>query len=289
MKMRWGKLPRCGCCDNCRTCPACHVSIEFDARGPNNTITSRDSSAILALNEAISCIDRGAADAMIVGAAGSNVQPVDIAKLSLFEGLSHRDDDPEHACRPFDFERDGTIVGEGAATFVVESYEHAVARGADIYCEILGTGAGCDGAGFANGAGGTGLVRAIDRAMSLAGITPRELGHINAHGKSTQRDDLVESRAYHRAFGDEANTIPVTALKSYFGHCDAGSGAVELAGSVLALRHGELPMTLNYEIPDPRCRVNVVHHEPLRLRTRSALSVNRTNMGQSAAVVIRAL
>ena len=95
--------------------------------------------------------------------------------------------------------------------------------------------------------------------------------------------------AYHRVFGDDAEQIPVTALKSYFGHCDAGSGAVELAGSVLALRNGELPMTLNYEIPDPRCRINVVHDEPLRLRTRSALSVNRTNVGQSAAVVVRAV
>lgn len=269
--------------------PACHVSIEYNACGPNNTITSRDASAILALNEAIGCIERGAADAMIVGACGSRVQPVDIAKLGLFEGLSRREDDPEHACRPFDFDRDGTILGEGAATFVVEDFEHARRRGADIYCEILGTGAGCDGAGFANEAGGTGLVRAIEQAMKRAGMSPRELGHINAHGKSTQSDDLVESRAYHRAFGDDAEKIPVTALKSYFGHSDAGSGAVELAGSVLALRYGELPMTLNYEIPDPRCRINVVHDEPLRLRSRSALSVNRTNVGQSAAVVVRAV
>ena len=269
--------------------PACHVSIEYNARGPNNTITSRDSSAILALNEAIGCIERGAADTMIVGACGSNIHPVDIAKFSLFEGLSKRSDDPEHACRPFDFDRDGTIVGEGAATFVIEDYEHARRRGADIYCEILGTGAGCDGAGFANSASGTGIVRAVNQAMKRAGIAPRELGHINAHGKSTQSDDLVESRAYHRLFGDETEEIPVTALKSYFGHCDAGSGAVELAGSVMALRSGELPMTLNYEIPDPRCRINVIHDEPLRLRTRSALSVNRTNVGQSAAVVIRAI
>lgn len=269
--------------------PAAHVSIEFDARGPNNTITSRDASAILALNEAIGCIERGAADAMIVGGCGSRIQPVDIAKLGLFEGLSRREDDPEHACRPFDFERDGTILGEGAATFVIEDYEHARRRGADIYCEILGTGAGCDGQGFSNEAGGTGLVRAIEQAMGRAGISPRELGHINAHGKATQSDDLVESRAYHRAFGADAEKIPVTALKSYFGHSDAGSGAVELAGSVLALRYGELPMTLNYENPDPRCRINVVHDEPLRLRSRSALSVNRTNVGQSAAVVVRAV
>jgi len=268
---------------------ACHVSIEFDARGPNNTITSRDSSALLALAEAVSTIERGAADCMIVGASSSSIHPVDITKLSLFEGLSQRDDDPARACRPFDFERDGTIVGEGAATFIVEDYNHAVKRGAEIYAEVLGTGAGCDGRGYANGSGGTGLVRAIETAMKRSGLRPDELGHLNAHGKSTQRDDLVEARAYHRAFGDAAERIPVTALKSYFGHFDAGSGAVELAGSLLTLQTGIIPRTLNYEFPDPRCRLNIVHREPMWQKTATALSVNRTAMGQSVAVVIRRL
>jgi len=269
--------------------PACHVSIQHNARGPNNTITSRDASALLALGEAVSAIERGAADCMIVGACGSNIQPVDIAKLSLYEGLSRRYDDPHRACRPFDIDRDGTIVGEGAAAFIVEGKRHAVRRGVDIYAEILSVGAGCDGRGYANGAGGTGLVRAMRSALRRAGIEPRELGHINAHGKSTQRDDLVEARAYHRAFGAEAERIPVTALKSYFGHFDAGSGAVELAGSVLALKHRMVPATLNYEIPDPRCRLNVVHDGPIQQRSSTAITVNRTAMGQSAAAVIRAV
>jgi 3-oxoacyl-[acyl-carrier-protein] synthase II len=268
--------------------PACHVSIEFDARGPNNTITCRESSALLALAEAVGVIRRGAADCMIVGASSSNVHPVDIAKLSLFDGLS-RAEDPERACRPFDFDRDGTIVGEGGAAFVVERYNHAVRRGAKIYAEVLGVAAGCDGTGFSNGAGGTGLVRAVQSAMRQAGLRPAELGHINAHGKSTQRDDLVEARALHRALDSDVETIPVTALKSYFGHFDAGSGAVELAGSLLALERGTLPMTLNYETPDPRCRLRVVQQEPLRLRQKSALTVNRTAMGQSAAAILRAV
>ena len=268
--------------------PACHISIEFDARGPNNTITCRETSALLALGEAVGVIRRGAADCMIVGASSSNVHPVDIAKLSLFDGLS-RAEDPERACRPFDFDRDGTIVGEGAAAFVVERYNHAVRRGAKIYAEVLGVAAGCDGTGISNGARGTGLVRAVQSAMRQAGLSPRELGHINAHGKSTQRDDLVEARALHHAFDSDVETIPVTALKSYFGHFDAGSGAVELAGSLLALEHGTLPMTLNYETPDPRCRLHVVQREPLRLGKKSALKVNRTAMGQSAAAVLRAV
>ena len=269
--------------------PACHVSIEYDARGPNNTITSRDSSALLALAEAVRTIQRGAADCMFVGACSSSIHPVAITRLSLFEGLSRRDDDPSRACRPFDYERDGTIVGEGAAAFIVEEYKHAVRRGVEIYAEVLGVGAGCDGTGYQNGAGGTGLVRAIESALLQAGIDPREIGHINAHGKSTQRDDLVEARAYHRALGDAAETIPVTALKSYFGHFDAGSGSVELAGSVLALRHQQVPATLNYEVPDPRCRLNIVHREPIDRRVPTALSVNRTNIGQSAAAILRAV
>lgn len=269
--------------------PACHVSIEFDARGPNNTITCRESSALLALAEAVGVIQRGAADCMIVGASSSNIHPVDIVKLSLFDGLSRRVDDPHRACRPFDFDRDGTIVGEGGAAFVVERYSHAVSRGAKIYAEILGVAAGCDGGGVSNGAGGTGLVRAIHSALRQANLQPSDLGHINAHGKSTQRDDLVEARAFHRAFNNDVDTIPVTALKSYFGHFDAGSGAVELAGSLLALERGTIPMTLNYETPDPRCRLNVVQREPLRMHKKAALSVNRTAMGQSAAAIIRAV
>ena len=267
--------------------PACHVAIEHDARGPNNTITSADASPLLALQEAMRWINRGHADAMIVGACSSNIHPVDIARISLIEDLS-REEDPSLACRPFDRDRDGTVVGEGSAVFVLEDYHHAVARGADIYCELLSVGAGCDGRGYENGAGGRGLVRAMESALKLANIRPEEIGHINAHGKSTRRDDWVEAKAYHQALGSVAEKIPVTALKSYFGNFEAGSGAVELAGSILALKYGELPRTLSFEHPDPMCRVNVVR-EPVRLRSRVALSVNRTSLGQSAATLLRTL
>ncbi len=269
--------------------PACHISIDHNACGPNNTITCRDTSALLALAEAVRIIEAGRADVMIVGAASSNIHPVDIAKFHRFEGLSRRSDDPSRACRPFDFERDGAVVGEGGATFIVESYEHAVRRGASIYAEILGIGAGCDGRGSANEAGGVGLVRAMEASIRKASIRPDELGHVNAQGKSTQPDDIVESRAYSRVFGDCLLKVPVTAMKSFVGHFDAGAGAVELAGTLLALKYGEVPATLNYEVPDPRCRLNVVREGPQRLRTRTAISVNRTAMGQSAAAVLRAI
>lgn len=269
--------------------PACHISIDHNACGPNNTITCRDASALLALSEAVRVIEGGRADAMIVGACSSNIHPVDIAKFHQFEGLSKQNDDPAHACRPFDFERDGAVVGEGAATFVVENYEHARRRGAEIYAEVLGVGAGSDGKGYANESTGLGLVRAIDASMKRAGIRPEELGHINAQGKSTQADDIVESRAYHRSLGDCVLKVPVTAMKSFVGHFDAGAGAVELAGSLMSLRHGVVPATLNYEIPDPRCQLSIVQGGPSRTKTQTALTVNRTAMGQSAAAVLRAI
>jgi 3-oxoacyl-[acyl-carrier-protein] synthase II len=269
--------------------PACHVSLEFDARGPNNTITSRDSSALLALMEAVNVIERGAADCMIVGGCGSNVQPVDLAKFCLYEELSPRDTHPEQACRPFDWERDGTIAGEGAAAFVVESLPHAVQRGAEIHAEILGIGAGCDGSGSTNAENGTGLVNAIQSALQKAHLKPAQLGHVNAQGKSTQREDVIEARAYHLALGEAAPRVPVTALKSYFGYSDAGSGAMELAGSLLAIKHGRIPATLNYQTPDPRCRLNIIHEGPMEPLLPTAMSVNRTSLGQSAAVVLRRL
>lgn len=269
--------------------PACHISIEHDARGPNNTITSRDASGLQALAEGINVILRDAADVMIVGACSSNIHPVDITKFHLFESLTRREEDPQAACRPFDVTRDGTVVGEGGAAFVIESLDHALRRGAPIYAEVLAVGQGCDGTGWHNGSGGRGVARAVQAAMRKAGIEPTDIGHINAHGKSTQRDDLVEARGYHWGLGDAARRIPVTAMKSYFGNCDAGAGAVELAGSVLALQHGVLPSTLNYRIPDPRCQLNVVHGDPLELRNFTAMSVNRTSMGQSVAAIIRAI
>lgn len=265
--------------------PACHVSIHHQAEGPNNTITSGDTSALLALDEAVRVIERGQADAMIVGASSSRLNSLEVTRQNLFDSLS-KQDNPDEAPRPFDRDRDGAILGEGSAVFVVESYEHAVARGAEIYCEVLAVAGGCDGRKTERAAG---LSGAIGTAMRRSGIRPTELGHVNAHGKGTVSDDRQEAIAYHDAMGDAAASVPVTALKSYFGHFDAGSGAVELAGSVLALKHGVVPMSLHHRTPDPTCGLSIVDNGPAQLRTRSVLSVNRTSTGQSAAAILRAL
>jgi 3-oxoacyl-[acyl-carrier-protein] synthase II len=268
--------------------PACHISMEFDARGPNNTITCRDTSTLLALMEAVITIERGAADCMIVGGCGSNVLPVDLAKFCLFEELSPQTSDPETALKPFDLNRDGTIAGEGAAAFVVESLPHAKNRGASIYAEIVGIAAGCDGKGQANRSNGTGLANAVKAALKQARLAPHRIGHINADGKSTTRDDIIECQALQNSLGEWAERIPVTALKSYFGFSEAGSSALELAGSLLALRQGRIPQTLNYQFPDPQCPLNVIHGESMKSAVSTALCINRTGLGQSAAVVLRA-
>lgn len=286
---RMGKIPPLWLLRQLPNMPACHVAIEHDARCHNNTITSRESSALLAMSEAMGTIQRGAADCMIVGAASSATDPFDVARFNSFESLTRRVDDPERACRPFDRDRDGTVVGEGAAVFVLESYEHAVRRGANIYAELMAVGSGCDGRTNDPKNSGAGLVASISSIIRRTGIRPEEIGHINAHGKSTQRDDLVEASAYHRAMGSAASKLSVIALGSYFGQFDAGTGAVELAGSILAMHHRELPVTLNYETPDPGCRLNVVRDQSRPLYNSLAMSVNRTSMGQSTAALLRAV
>ena len=264
--------------------PACHVAIEHDAQGPNNTITGGDVSALLALAEAMRVIERDQADAMIVGACSSQLNPVELARMNVCEQLSPADD-PDEAPRPFDLRRDGGIAGEGAAVFVLERYESAVARGADIYGEVLSVAAGCDGSSL----DGRGLAGSIRRAIETAGVTPDQFGHINAHATGAVEDDVIETAAYHRGLGDAASRIPVTALKSYFGNFDAGGGAVELAGSLLSLRHGLVPQSLHYRTPDPRCRLNVVSDGPRELTSSLAMSVNRTRLGQSTAAIFRSL
>ena len=265
--------------------PACHVSIGLDARGPNNTITSRETSGLLALAEGVRVIERGVADCMVVGATGSLVQPVDLVKLNLVRTLSQNHDNPSGSCRPFDVDRDGTVLGEGAAAFTIERLEFARRRGAAIYAEILGCGAGCDGN---RDGGGDGLVNAITAALDDAGIEPGELGHLNAGANGSPEGDSVEARAIQQVLGPAVDSVPVTALAGFFGHSDAGGGAMELAGCLLSLRHRLVPATHGFDSPDPGCRLDIVSGTPRPISIPLGLSCNRTEFGQSAAVVVRA-
>ncbi len=269
---------------------ACHVSIGLDARGPNNTITSRDTSALLAMAEGVRVIERGVADCMLVGGSGSLLQPIDLVKWNLVRKFAHDEPDAATSCRPFDAGRDGAVPAEGSAAFVIESRDAANRRGATILAEVLGCGAGCDGRSVAGGGGGggEGLKNAIAGALGDAGIEPGELGHVNSGATGSPRDDAIEAAAIQEVLGTSATDVPVTALAGYLGHSDAGGGAMELAGCLLSVRHGQVPATVGFRSADPDCRLDIVSQETRPTANPVAMSCNRTEFGQSAAVVIRA-
>lgn len=262
---------------------ASHIAIAHDARGPNNTIVLGDVSGLLAIGEAASVIRRGWADVMLAGGSGCRLHPM--ALVARGDALlSHRRDDCTRASRPFDLDRDGLVNGEGAGMFVLESRDHAVRRGARIRGHLRSATSRCEPAVGGVRLSGSALRLAIRAAIVQAGIEPGGLGHVNAHGASTMEMDRVEANAIVAELGD----IPVTAPKSAFGHLGAGGGAVELAASILGLDAGLIPVSLNYDVPDPDCPVNVVHREPLAGRAGTVLAVNLCSTGQAAAVVVAA-
>jgi 3-oxoacyl-[acyl-carrier-protein] synthase II len=263
--------------------PACHIGIAQDARGPNNTITLGDVSTLWAISEAARAIDRGQADAMIAGGVGARVQPMIWAHEQALQ-FSRRSDDPAGACRPFDAQRDGMVNGEGSAAFLLESRQSAEARGAKPLARVVAIATTFEPRPDRSPPQGEAIRAAIRQALERAGLEPRHIGHVNAHGMSTTLDDRIEAQAIRAVLGD----VPVTAPKSYFGNLGAGGGAVEMAASLLALEHGLVPPTLNYEQPDPECPVNVVHGRPLAADQRTALILNHSRVGQSVAVVLAA-
>ncbi len=261
--------------------PACHVGIVHDARGPNNSLTLGDVSALAALCEAVRVIERGAADAMIAGGCGSWLNPTNYLRMRTFE-VSQRSENPAAACRPFDAGRDGMVPGEGAGAVVIEHRASAEARGATVLARVLGFGSGFEPHRSRGALKGAAIQRAIRRALADAGLEPAQIGHVNANGLSTRADDLIEAQAIYQTLGH----VPVTAPKSYFGNLGPGSGMVELIVSLLAVCNGSIPPTLNYHWPDPDCPVNVVRGEPSRAGRPTALVLNHSTFGQAVAVVL---
>ncbi len=281
---RWGKesiptIPPMWMLNHVPNMSACHVSILHNAQGPNNTITQSDAAGLLALGEAVRVIQRGAADVMLAGAADTRTNPVSVVRHCLFDQLSRRNDAPAKACRPFERRRDGQVLGEGAGVLLVEDLEHAQRRQAPIAAEVVGF-----TAGFDPGRHGRGLARVIGSSLTEAGIEPGELDHISAHAPGTTTDDAWEARAVREALGSAR--VPVLAAKSYFGNLGTGSGLVELIVSLMALREGVVPTTLNQEEPDPGCPVWVTR-EPRQVRRPYVLKISCTERGQCAAVVVR--
>jgi 3-oxoacyl-[acyl-carrier-protein] synthase II len=264
--------------------PASHIAILNDFRGPNNSLTMRETSSNMAVGEAFTTISRGHADVMVAGATGTRILPMQAIHAMQSGELADQSCEPSAACRPFDKNRTGMVAGEGAGTVVLEEYEHAKARGAKIYGEVVGVGSSLVADRQLRGDTEKALANAIAAALRDAKLAPENVGHINAHGLGTKSGDQREAAAIRTALGESGKTVPVTSLKSYFGNLGAASGVVELAGSLLALKNGQLPKTLNYETPDPECGITVATGQ--QSPGKSFLKLSVTPQGQASVLAV---
>ena len=265
--------------------PASHVAIYNDLRGPNNSLTMREAAGNLAIGEAFRTIQRGHANAMVAGATGTRILPMQAIHALQTEQMAISNGDPTKASRPFDKDRTGMVAGEGAGMIVLEEYEIAKSRGATIYAEILGLGSANVADDQLHGKCDMALERAMKAALRDAGKSPSDVDHINAHGLGTTERDAEEARAIRAVFGAEPNGLHVAAFKSYFGNLGAGGGVVELIASVLALREGRLPRVLNYKTPDPNCPLPIVADDTTA-SGHSFLNLSVTPQGQAAVLLV---
>lgn len=266
--------------------PASHIAIFNDLRGPNNSLTMREPSSNLAVGEAYATIVRGHADAVIAGATGTKIHPARTIHVVTQEEIACGDGDPTRLSRPFDLHRTGAVIGEGAAAIMLEELASAQARGAQILGEVIGAASSA-----ASDKRGTGQIRTAIRnvltmALQNAGLTPIEVGHVNAHGLGSRRIDAEEAQAIAEVFQSRKSPVPVVAAKSYFGNLGAAGGLVELIGSVLALRDGKLFATLNYNTPDPDCPIHVVATRDVPTGD-VFVNVSVSPQGQASAAVVR--
>lgn len=266
---------------------AAHVAIQQGARGPNNTITTACSAGTQAIGEGLRAIQRGDADVVIAGGTDAMINPVGVLGFSMLGTLSRRNDDPEHASRPFDARRDGFVIGEGAGVVVLERESVARARGATVLAELAGYGCTCDAYRITDERpDAEAAVRAIQLCLNDADASPADVQYINAHGTGTQMNDITEATAVRVAFGNSA-LPPMSSTKSMVGHLLAAAGAVELAATVLGLVGGFLPPTINFEVPDPACDLDCVPNAARRARIDAALSNSFGFGGQNACLLIR--
>lgn len=265
------------------------VSIDFNLYGPNSTVVTACAASANAIGDAAEVIKRGAADVMVAGGAEASITRFAVGGFSQARALSTHNDDPQGASRPFDLDRDGFVMGEGAAVLVLEDLDHATARGAHIYAEVLGYGMSADGYHITlPRPGGGGAARAMEAALSDAGLAPGELDYINAHGTSTAANDTTETTAIKIAFGDAAHDIPISSTKSMTGHLLGGAGAIESLACILAIRDGVAPPTINYETPDPECDLDYVPNEAREIPIRTAMTNSFGFGGHNVSLVFGA-
>jgi minimal PKS ketosynthase (KS/KS alpha) len=266
---------------------AAEVAADLGAHGPVQTVSTGCTSGLDAVGHAFHLIQEGRADVIVAGAADSPISPITVACFDAIKATSTRNDDPAHASRPFDADRDGFVLGEGAAVLLLEEWEHARRRGARVHCELRGF------ATFGNAYHMTGLTtegkemsRAIDRALADARIARDGVDYVNAHGSGTKQNDRHETAAVKRSLGEHARTVPMSSIKSMVGHSLGAIGAIELAACALALRHDVVPPTANYDTPDPECDLDYVPRTARQVSLRSVLSVGSGFGGFQSAVVL---
>jgi 3-oxoacyl-[acyl-carrier-protein] synthase II len=264
------------------------VSIRFGAKGPNLATCTACSASAHALGESYEIIKRGDAEAMIAGGAEAAITPMSVGGFGQLRALSTRNDEPARASRPFDQERDGFIIGEGAGVVILEELEHARRRGAPIYAEMVGYGSSADAYHMtAPSEDGDGARRAMDMAVRKAGIAPCDVDYINAHGTSTPYNDKLETMAIRNSFGEHAQKLAISSTKSMTGHLLGGAGGLEAGITALAVFHGEVPPTINLDNPDPECDLDYVPHTRRQMSIRYALSNSFGFGGTNAALLFK--
>jgi len=263
------------------------ISMQFGLKGPNVTHVSACASSAHAIGESAEMIRRGQTDVMVAGGAEAAVLPLAIGAFSTMHAMSRRNDDPEHASRPFDKDRDGFCLSEGSAAVILEERERALARGTRIYGELVGYGATADAYHITSPSPeGEGNARAMEMALAQAGLRPADIGYINAHGTSTQPNDREETAAIKRVFGDHAYKLLVSSTKSMTGHLLGAAGALEAIACLLAMRDGRIPPTINYATPDPALDLDYVPNTARDAQVTAALSNSMGFGGHNASLVL---
>ncbi|MBP7830957.1 MAG: beta-ketoacyl-ACP synthase II [Kiritimatiellae bacterium] len=267
------------------------VAIEFGMKGPNFCVVSACASATHSMGESLRIIQHGEADLVLSGGAEGSINELAVGGFCAMRALSTRNDDPAHASRPFDKDRDGFVIGEGAGVLVLEELEHARKRGAKIYCELAGYGRTCDAYHItAPDEAGQGAARGMRLAVEDAGLTPADIDYINAHGTSTPLNDKCETLAIKAALGEErARKVMISSTKSMTGHLLGAAGAVESIACALALKNGRIPPTINYTTPDPDCDLDYVPNQAREAKVRACLNNSLGFGGHNATLCFKAV
>ncbi|HTY88253.1 MAG TPA: beta-ketoacyl-ACP synthase II, partial [Candidatus Acidoferrum sp.] len=263
-------------------------SMYKDLRGPNFATCSACATANHAIGESWRSIKMGDAQVMFAGGAEATVVPIGIGGFCAMKAMSTRNNDPKHASRPFDKERDGFVMGEGAGVIVLEELEHAKKRGAEIYCEIVGYGNTADAHHLtAPSPGGEGAARCMRMALRQGGLNPADISYINAHGTSTPQGDVCETQAIKTVFGEHAKKLAVSSTKGATGHMLGAAGSVEMTACALAIKHGVVPPTINYQVPDPECDLDYVPNTAREMKVDAIVNNSFGFGGHNASIAAK--